>query len=82
MPNDFTEQLTFNVTQAAEALGCTDGWVRLLLRTKKITGKKMNPRCWVLTAAELEKARVLMGPGIRSRRKPKPPRRSSGRSRK
>jgi hypothetical protein len=68
MSHDFIEQPIFNVTQAAKALGCTNGWVRLLLRTKKITGRKMSPRCWVLTAAELEKARALMGPGIRANR--------------
>lgn len=36
------------IEEAAKAVGCTDGYVRLLLRQEKISGKKIGERLWLV----------------------------------
>jgi excisionase family DNA binding protein len=43
--------------EAVDLMGCTEGWVRKLLRAGKIQGKKIGERCWLVPLAEVEEAR-------------------------
>jgi excisionase family DNA binding protein len=42
------------VAEAAELLGCTPQWVRYLLSTGRITGRKVSPRLWLVDRASLD----------------------------
>jgi len=44
---DGIEYLT--IAEAVDYMGCTDGWVRILLRTKKLRGKQIGQRLWLVT---------------------------------
>jgi excisionase family DNA binding protein len=44
---DGIEYLT--IAEAVTYMGCTDGWVRILLRTKKLRGKQIGQRLWLVT---------------------------------
>ena len=37
------------ISEAVERIGCTDGWVRMLLRNKKLRGKQIGQRLWLVT---------------------------------
>lgn len=44
---DGVEYLT--IAEAVTYMGCTDGWVRMLLRNKKLRGKQIGQRLWLVT---------------------------------
>lgn len=44
---DGVEYLT--IAEAVQYMGCTDGWVRMLLRNKKLRGKQIGQRLWLVT---------------------------------
>lgn len=44
---DGVEYLT--IAEAVDYMGCTDGWVRMLLRNKKLRGKQIGQRLWLVT---------------------------------
>lgn len=44
---DGVEYLT--IAEAVQYMGCTDGWVRMLLRRKKLRGKQIGQRLWLVT---------------------------------
>lgn len=44
---DGMEYLT--IAEAVSYMGCTDGWVRILLRKKKLRGKQIGQRLWLVT---------------------------------
>jgi hypothetical protein len=46
------------VAEAAEAAGCTEGWIRLLLGRGDLAGWKAGERAWLVDAAA---ARALRG---------------------
>ena len=63
-------------------MGCTDGWVRMLLRNKKLRGKQIGQRLWLVTresAAEVRDSLTTRAKGKKhlakrpaaARRKPK-----------
>lgn len=77
---DGVEYLT--IAEAVQYMGCTDGWVRMLLRTKKLRGKQIGQRLWLVTresAAEVRDSLTTRAKGKRHlakrpaalRRKPK-----------
>jgi excisionase family DNA binding protein len=53
---DGGEYLT--VSEAVDVMGCTDGWVRILLRQGKIAGaRRIGQRVWLIPTSAAEKAR-------------------------
>jgi excisionase family DNA binding protein len=53
---DGGEYLT--VTEAVEVMGCTDGWVRILLREGKLPGaRRIGQRVWLIPSAAAKQAR-------------------------
>lgn len=59
---DGVEYLT--ITEAVEYLGCTDGWVRHLLRTGsdtiKLDGRQIGKRLWLVNKASATRAREAL----------------------
>ena len=77
---DGVEYLT--IAEAVTYMGCTDGWVRMLLRNKKLRGKQIGQRLWLVTresAAEVRDSLTTRATGKKhlaqrpaaARRKPK-----------
>lgn len=77
---DGVEYLT--IAEAVDYMGCTDGWVRMLLRNKKLRGKQIGQRLWLVTresAAEVRDSLTTRAKGKKhlakrpaaARRKPK-----------
>ena len=44
---DGVEYLT--IAEAVGFMGCSDGWVRILLLNKKLRGKQIGQRLWLVT---------------------------------
>jgi excisionase family DNA binding protein len=44
----------FTVTQAAQYIGCTESYIRQLLRTATIRGEKVGERAWLIPAIQVE----------------------------
>ncbi len=58
MATEDKEWLT--VKEAELLMGCSDGWVRVLLRTGKLIGQKFGPRSWMVSrASALEQKKEL-----------------------
>ena len=77
---DGVEYLT--IAEAVGFMGCSDGWVRILLRNKKLRGKQIGQRLWLVTresASEIRDSLTTRATGKKhlahrppaSRRKPK-----------
>lgn len=48
----------FTVSEAVEYMGCTDGWVRILLREKKIPGaRRIGQRVWLIPVEAAREAK-------------------------
>jgi len=53
---DGGEYLT--VSEAVEVMGCTDGWVRILLREGKLPGaRRIGQRVWLIPTSAAKQAR-------------------------
>lgn len=52
---DGEEYLT--IAEAVEYMGCTDGWVRMLLRNGKLRGRQIGQRLWLVARASAKDAR-------------------------
>jgi excisionase family DNA binding protein len=52
---DGGEYLT--VAEAVEFMGCTDGWVRILLREGKLRGRRIGERVWLIPVEAAREAR-------------------------
>lgn len=62
------------VTEAVELMGCTDGWVRMLLRTGQLQGQKFGPRSWMVSrASALEQKKELTSRAVGQREQAKKP---------
>lgn len=64
---------SITVAGAAEAIGCSESHVRLLLRNKKLVGQKVSPRHWVVKKASVDKFISLEQLTGRPRLKQQPP---------
>jgi len=42
------------VTQAAEKVGCTVGYLRKLLRSEQIVGQKIGERAWIIPSWQVD----------------------------
>lgn len=45
------------VREAVEFMGCTEGWVRMLLGTGKLAGKRFGQRAWMIPVEAAREAR-------------------------
>jgi len=52
---DGGEYLT--VAEAVNAIGCTEGWVRMLLRDGKLRGRRFGERVWLIPVEACREAR-------------------------
>lgn len=52
---DGGEYLT--VSEAVDYMGCTDGWVRILLREGKLRGRRVGERVWLIPVEAAREAR-------------------------
>lgn len=56
------------VTEAVELMGCSDGWVRMLLRTGQLEGQKFGPRSWMVSRrSALEAKKTLTARSVGQR---------------
>jgi excisionase family DNA binding protein len=52
---DGGEYLT--VAEAVDAIGCTEGWVRMLLRDGRLRGRRFGERVWLIPVEACREAR-------------------------
>ena len=52
---DGGEYLT--VSEAVDFMGCTDGWIRILLREGKLRGRRFGERVWLIPVEAAREAR-------------------------
>ncbi len=45
------------VSEAVDFMGCTDGWVRMLLREGKLRGRRLGKRVWLIPVSAATEAR-------------------------
>lgn len=45
------------IAEAVEFMGCTDGWVRHLLRSEKLRGRRLGQRLWLVSASSAKEQR-------------------------
>jgi excisionase family DNA binding protein len=60
------------VSEAAEAAGCTTGWIRLLLGKGELEGWKAGERAWLVKASAARALRGTLGERSIGRRDAKP----------
>lgn len=49
MAHDIDGQPHLTIAEAVAHMGCTDGWVRYLLRSKKLRGRLIGKRLWLVS---------------------------------
>ena len=60
------------VSEAAEHMGCTDGWVRMLLLQGRLVGRKFGERLWLIPLAAAEEAKASLSVRSVGKREQKP----------
>lgn len=50
-------QRHLTIAETVAYMGCTDGWVRKLLRTGKLRGRRIGQRLWLVLEASAKQAR-------------------------
>jgi excisionase family DNA binding protein len=60
------------VTEAAEHMGCTDGWVRMLLLQGRLVGRKFGERLWLIPFSAAEEAKASLSVRSVGKREQKP----------
>jgi excisionase family DNA binding protein len=48
MPTKIEGREYLTIAEAVDYMGCTDGWVRHLLRSKKLRGRMLGKRLWLI----------------------------------
>ena len=56
-PQKFDGGEYLTVSEAVEFMGCTDGWVRILLREGKLRGRRIGERVWLIPVEAAREAR-------------------------
>lgn len=70
MATEDKQWLTVNET--VELMGCTNGWVRMLLRTGQLEGHKFGPRAWMVSRkSALAQKKILSSRAVGNREKAK-----------
>ena len=59
-----------SVREAVDISGCTDGWVRHLLREGKLDGWKVNEWTWLVSRSGAESLRGTLSTRANANRKP------------
>lgn len=62
-----------SVAEAADAAGCTEGWIRLLLGRGELEGWKANERAWMVNATAARALRGSLSPRSLGQRQAKKP---------
>lgn len=57
MPHKIDGQDFLTIAEAVDYMGCTDGWVRHLLREDKLRGKRIGERLWLVSLESAREAR-------------------------
>ena len=50
-------QRHLTIAETVDFMGCTDGWVRKLLRTGKLRGRRIGQRLWLVLESSAKEAR-------------------------
>lgn len=50
-------QRHLTIAETVEFMGCTDGWVRKLLRSGKLRGRRIGQRLWLVLESSAKEAR-------------------------
>ena len=45
------------IAETVQFMGCTDGWVRVLLRDGRLQGKRLGERLWLVSVSSATEAR-------------------------
>lgn len=56
------------ISQTVQFMGCTDGWVRELLRTGRLRGRKIGARLWMVSMASAAEAREALSTRANAKR--------------
>lgn len=60
--NKIEQSEWLTVTAACPVIGCTDGWVRILIRTGKLPAWRAGERAWLIRRTDAIAARATLGP--------------------
>ena len=57
MPHTIDGEPHMTIAETVEFMGCTDGWVRALLREGRLRGKQLGKRLWLVSVSSATEAR-------------------------
>jgi excisionase family DNA binding protein len=57
MPHTIDGEPHMTIAEAVEFMGCTDGWVRALLREGKLRGRRLGERLWLVSVSSATEQR-------------------------
>jgi excisionase family DNA binding protein len=60
MADTIEGKLYLTVAEAMERMGCTDGWVRRLIRDGRLAARKFGNRVWMIDAAGIDQAKAAL----------------------
>lgn len=60
MPLTIEGKQFLTVPDAVERMGCTDGWIRMLIRTGRLPAQKINARCWLIPVEAADAAKATL----------------------
>ena len=61
-----------SVAEACRLAGCTDGWIRVLLREGKLGGFQLNGWTWLIERRDAIALRATLSARSNGKREPKP----------
>jgi excisionase family DNA binding protein len=56
------------VAEAVDQIGCTEGWVRMLLRDGKLRGRRFGSRIWLIPVEACREARDALSTRANSKK--------------
>jgi excisionase family DNA binding protein len=72
MAEDIDGITCLTVSEAAEHMGCTVGWLRRLLESGRLEGRKFGQRLWLIPLAAANEAKANLTTRSRGLREKKP----------
>jgi excisionase family DNA binding protein len=60
MPHNIDGAEYLTIEEAVAYMGCTDGWVRNLLREKKLRGKRIGERLWLVSVESAKEQKAAL----------------------
>lgn len=60
MPLTIEGKQFVTVSEAVKRMECTDGWVRMLIRTGRLPAQKIHARCWLIPVEAADAAKATL----------------------